>query len=553
VHLRATLNRAAGVNSHKWQDQPVQKVFICTLMYKYIHEKVQSCPGDAAGLDLAVSRTAPRTPTGYTFGHGRGGLVPVTLNVPIPAADPYTLFSALGIDEGFLLESMEGMPRRAVRSIIGLEPALVLSMDGELSCTGRPGLADFLGEVTGSPVAQLREIAGRLSCRGVPGHTFLGGLVGYCTYDMVTGLTNGMVQAGRKKGPLARFMLSTRGVVYNHVSGACLLYDDLVLLPGDDPDEERAKARERLGSLSARIQEIAPGPEDHGPAPGPAGENEEYSPASTSVSRDEFMEAVRRAKDHIRAGDIFQVVLSREVTCPCTGDPLAIYRAIRRINPSPYLYYLGFDDEAIIGSSPEMLVRVEERKVQTVPIAGTRPRGKDPVEDARLAQDLLGDEKEKAEHLMLVDLARNDIGRVSAFGSVEVPEFMEVEQFSHVQHLVSRVSGVMAGDRDRFDALAACFPAGTVSGAPKIRAMQIIAELEPRPRGLYAGAVGYVGFNECLEFAIAIRTLRVSGGLAEFSTGAGIVADSVPEREWEETGHKARAMVQAVAQGGRNP
>ena len=259
---------------------------------------------------------------------------------------------------------------------------------------------------------------------------------------------------------------------------------------------------------------------------------------------------VREAKVHIMAGDIFQVVLSRKITVPFRGDPRGIYRRIRSINPSPYLYYLNFGDEAIVGSSPEMLVKVQRGVVQTVRIAGTRPRGKDPEEDSCLADELLSDEKERAAHLMLVDLARNDIGRVSKFGSVTVPEFMEIEKFSHVQHIVSRVSGVLAKGKDRFDALASCFPAGTVSGAPKIRAMQIIADLESSPRGLYAGAVGYSGFDDLLEFAIAIRTVRIKDGLAEFSTGAGIVADSVPEREFEETVQKARAMVSAIGDRG---
>jgi anthranilate synthase component 1 len=264
------------------------------------------------------------------------------------------------------------------------------------------------------------------------------------------------------------------------------------------------------------------------------------------VSREAYQEAVRKALEYIHAGDIFQVVLSRKITCHVREDPLDIYGAIRTINPSPYLYYLQFGDEAIIGSSPEMLVKVEGKSVQTVPIAGTRPRGNSVAEDTKLAAELLADPKERAEHLMLVDLARNDIGKISDFGSVNVPEYMEVEKFSHVQHIVSRVCGTLREDRDRFDAFASCFPAGTVSGAPKIRAMQIIAELETQPRGLYAGAVGYAGFSNDLEFAIAIRTLRFRRGFVEFSTGAGIVADSIPEREFEETEYKAGAMMKAI-------
>jgi anthranilate synthase component 1 len=376
---------------------------------------------------------------------------------------------------------------------------------------------------------------------GTCGGDFTGGFVGYCSYDMVTGLTRGHVQAGRDEIPLARFMFSTRGIVYNHVQGSCLLFDDLILSHEMDADDERQRADERLQDLETRIRGIQPansmikGDLGMDTLPDPGGED-----------RAGYERAVIRAKEHIMAGDIFQVVLSRKISFPFTGDPLSIYQRIRAINPSPYLYYLNFGDEAIVGSSPEMLVKVQSGVVQTVPIAGTRPRGKDHEEDIRLAHELIRDEKERAEHLMLVDLARNDIGRVAEFGSVSVPEFMDIEKFSHVQHIVSRVCGNIAEGKDQFDALASCFPAGTVSGAPKIRAMQIIADLESGPRGLYAGAVGYSGFGDLLEFAIAIRTIRLKSGLAEFSTGAGIVADSIPEKEFDETGHKAQAMISAV-------
>lgn len=447
---------------------------------------------------------------------------------------------------GYILESMEGLPRRAVRSIVGLEPALVLSLGEHPVCEGDPRLVPFFTDVKGQdPVSRLRDLSARATLQDPARSGFLGGFVGYCAYDMVSDLTSGKVQAGRGDGHLARFMLSTRGIVYDHCRGTCTLFDDLLLRPEDDREEAVARARERMGILKERMESAFPAtsPRDR--------EESGRSPHfMSSLDREEFMDRVQRAQEYILAGDIFQVVLSRRISCPFAGDPLAAYGAVREINPSPYLYYLDFGDEVIIGSSPEMLVRSEGTAVQTVPIAGTRPRGKDAEEDDRFARELLADEKERAEHLMLVDLARNDIGRVSAFGSVSLPEFFEIEKFSHVQHIVSRVSGIRADGYDRFDALTACFPAGTVSGAPKIRAMQIIAELEPIPRGLYAGAVGYAGFNDLLEFAIAIRTLRISRGRAEFSTGAGIVADSVPGREFEETEQKARAMVDAISRAG---
>ena len=509
-------------------------------MYYYAHDIHAR---DASGLGNAVHGTAQpsdgeteRISPLYT-------IIPVTETIPLPAADPYTLFCALEIREGYILESMEGVPRRAVRSIIGLAPELVISLGTETRCQGAHPASEICRLPEGSdPVSQLRELTGRFRVAGPHPDGFTGGFVGYCTYDMVTALTGGRVQAGRDALPLARFMLSTRGIVYDHVQGSCLLFENVILPRDSDPSAEYERATERLQRLNAAIRDVQPGTRRavHDPP----------VTCPSSSDRSAFESAVVTAKEHIRAGDIFQVVLARKITCPFHGDPREIYGRIRDINPSPYLYYLRFDDEAIIGSSPEMLVKAEGREFQTVPIAGTRPRGKDPEEDARFAADLLADTKERAEHLMLVDLARNDIGKVAAFGSVTVPEFMEIEKFSHVQHIVSKVNGVLAEGRDRFDALAACFPAGTVSGAPKIRAMQIIADLEPVPRGLYAGAVGYATFDDLLEFAIAIRTVRVKDGQAEYSTGAGIVADSVPEREFEETEHKARAMITAILQAG---
>lgn len=474
--------------------------------------------------------------------HGTVQVIPVTRTIPLPTADPYTLFCALDIDKGYILESMEGVPRRAVRSIVGMEPDFVISLGENPEFSGKsPGIHLFSHLPGANPVNQLRSLSSRIRYKGTGKGDFTGGFVGYCSYDMVTGLTRGHVQAGRDEIPLARFMFSTRGIVYNHVQGSCLLFDDLILPLESDADDERRRAEERLKDLETRIRSVQPANNM-----GEVDFREDSLPDPGVKDRTGYENAVIKAKEHIMAGDIFQVVLSRKIAFPFTGDPLSIYRRIRAINPSPYLYYMNFGDEAIVGSSPEMLVKVQDGIVQTVPIAGTRPRGKNHEEDNRLAQELLMDEKERAEHLMLVDLARNDIGRVAEFGSVSVPEFMDIEKFSHVQHIVSRVSGIIAEGKDRFDALASCFPAGTVSGAPKIRAMQIIADLESGPRGLYAGAVGYSGFDDLLEFAIAIRTIRVKCGVAEFSTGAGIVADSVPEKEFEETGHKAQAMIRAI-------
>jgi anthranilate synthase component 1 len=274
------------------------------------------------------------------------------------------------------------------------------------------------------------------------------------------------------------------------------------------------------------------------------------SDLTSNFKREEFEEAVKRAKDYIVAGDVIQVVLSQRFSGEISGDDFALYRKLRSVNPSPYMFYLNFGEIRLIGASPEVLVRLTDGKIELRPLAGTRPRGEDPEADRALEEDLLADPKERAEHIMLVDLGRNDVGKVSAPGSVFVPQLMEVERFSHVMHIVSRVEGFLKPDMDSFDLFMSSFPAGTVSGAPKIRAMEIISELEPSARGPYAGAVGYFAFNGNMDFCITIRTIAVIKNKISVQVGAGIVADSSPEGEYEETLRKAAAMFKAI-EGGR--
>jgi anthranilate synthase component 1 len=457
-------------------------------------------------------------------------LIPVTMTFPLPDASPATLYRNLRTRKGFLLESMEGVPRRAVRSIIGT------GIEELFTIPGGPG--EHV-----RPIEHLRQFMEQYTLAGAPGG-FSGGLVGYCSYDMVTHLNEGYLDAGKDRDcPAGRFMVTSSGVVLNHQEGICTVFVSSKVGPGDDVRAAYEKAAEEVRALGNRVLEIQG---DECQKNGRKYQNSEV-PVSSPMSREEFTAAVEKTLEHIRAGDIFQAVISRKFESPYPGDPFRIYQEIRELNPSPYLYFMEFGDETIIGSSPEMLVKVDGDDIFTVPIAGTRPRGRDESEDARLAEEMLHDEKEKAEHLMLVDLARNDIGRVAAFGSVKVTSFMEVEKFSHVQHITSIVKGTLRDGSDRFDALGSCFPAGTVSGAPKLRAMQIIAGLEAHPRGIYAGAVGYIGFDDRLEFAIAIRTAIVRNGIASFQTGAGIVADSDPGREYEETRQKAGAMLTAIS------
>ncbi len=319
-----------------------------------------------------------------------------------------------------------------------------------------------------------------------------------------------------------------------------------VMPPGVDRDEGYRRAAARVEELAAALRRAAPPPPFEAMG-SPADADALLESAERAPDDATFLDAVARAREYILAGDAIQVVLSRRLTLPVSGDPFRLYRALRVLNPSPYMFFLEFPEAALIGASPEMLLRASGDAAQVCPIAGTRPRGKNPDEDAALEDELRADPKEKAEHVMLVDLGRNDLGRVCTPGSVDVPTLMSVERYSSVMHLVSTVTGRLRDDVDTLDALAACFPAGTVSGAPKIRAMEIIDELEAVRRGAYAGAVGYIGFGaRSLDTCIAIRTIVVRGGVAHVQAGAGIVADSVPERELAETNAKARGMMAAL-------
>jgi anthranilate synthase component 1 len=313
------------------------------------------------------------------------------------------------------------------------------------------------------------------------------------------------------------------GIVYDHEEGSSFYYHR---------DEDRLDEIKRLLRESYEFAPLS------------------NSEPTTNVTKDYFEDIVIKTKEYITSGDIFQAVLSKRYDFNVKGDLINFYDALREINPSPYMYFLKMGTRSVIGSSPEMLVRVEGRKIETFPIAGTRPLGETPSETKRLTQDLLSDPKERAEHVMLVDLARNDVGRVTKFGSVHVPEFMEVHYYSHVQHIVSRVLGELEENKDCYDALRAVFPAGTVSGAPKVRAMEIIEELEKTRRGPYAGAVGYFSYNGNADSAITIRTLVANRDKASIQVGGGIVADSIPENEWFETEHKARALIRALETSG---
>jgi len=395
-------------------------------------------------------------------------------------------------------------------------------------------------------VPALRRLMAEFRSPFVPGlPRFTGGAVGFIGYDAAPEFEPALRKTWDERGLSGRdededeagFMLCDTVLAFDHVKHRILIIANA-----------RITADEDLAALyqfaCAKIQflerELERGLSQAAPAKRAA------PSVRSNITRETFENGVRAIKERIAAGDIYQAVLSHRFELDVEAQPLTVYRALRHVNPSPYMYFIRMGRFAIVGSSPEMLVRVEGQRVETHPIAGTRPRGRNDEEDLRLADELKRNEKERAEHVMLVDLGRNDLGRVCEFGSVRVPQYMGLERYSHVMHLVSTVEGRLSDSYDHLDALVSCFPAGTVSGAPKIRAMQILSELEPTRRELYAGAVGYIDFAGNLDFCIAIRTITLHDGVARVQAGAGIVADSNPAAEYEETRDKARALLQAI-------
>jgi anthranilate synthase component 1 len=466
---------------------------------------------------------------------GQANLAPIYREVTGDLETPVSAYLKVAQgDHSFLLESVEGGERLARYSFIGTEPYRVLR------------LGPYLDPREGSdPLRAIEEELGRFRlapAEGLP--RFTGGAVGYLSYEAIRHFEP-RVPMGENEAlnlPEAIFMFVDTMLVFDHLKHTIKVVSHARL--DGDIDAAYRQAVWRIDELVERLARPLPSvayPVEAAPEPGD-------QTVRSNMELEEYLLKVERCRQYIIAGDVIQVVLSQRFSRPTSAHPLSIYRALRAINPSPYMYYLQTADCHIVGASPEMLVRVEDGVVSTHPIAGTRPRGRDPQEDAALEEDLRSDEKERAEHIMLLDLGRNDIGRVSQQGTVQVSQLMEVERYSHVMHLISHVSGRLRQGMSHYDALRACFPAGTVSGAPKIRAMEIIAELERDRRGPYAGAVGYFSFSGNLDTAITIRTLAVKEGMAHFQAGGGIVYDSVPEREHQECVNKAKAVLAAISQ-----
>ncbi|WP_199614949.1 anthranilate synthase component I [Paenibacillus alkalitolerans] len=477
-------------------------------------------------------------------------LIPVWRTVLADTETPIRVFQQFsGEPHSFLLESVEGGAKWARYSFIGTDPFLVVRGKAGSIEVERKGEVETVSE---EPIRYMRELLASYRSPQLDGYPrFMGGAVGFFGYDLL--------RYYEKKLPAHRvddlrmddvqFMFCDQIIVFDHLKQQMMIVANAHIPEGAGEDRVKlayAEAAERIEAMLRRLNAGTPGyllgQARTASAPAPVDPAEIRS----NVTKAEFLGNVERAKEYIRAGDIFQVVLSQRFEMDTDVSPLQVYRVLRTMNPSPYMYYLKMGEDTIVGTSPELLVRVEGGKVQTRPIAGTRPRGATPEEDVRLEKELLADGKELAEHLMLVDLGRNDIGRVSVPGTVSVDTYMDIERYSHVMHIVSNVSGTLREDRDFYDAFLSCMPAGTVSGAPKLRAMEIIAELEREARGVYAGAIGYLGFSGNLDTCITIRTIIFKGGKAYVQAGAGIVWDSVPEREYDETVNKAKAMLSAI-------
>jgi anthranilate synthase component I len=470
----------------------------------------------------------------------QGNLVPVYREIMADMDTPVSAFRK--IDDGrysFLLESIEGGEKWARYSFLGASPSVVIRSRGDLvevlTAGGEPAqhrVAD--------PMAFIREYLGRfvpVEIDGIP--RFFGGAVGYLGYDMVRHFehlpTNKPAVIGAWD---SCFLITDTILIFDNVRQKIQVVSNAHLDEGKSPEDAYAEATAKIDALISRLHTPLP-PEHRSPA-------ESKVSFASNMTRGEFEAAVEKAKEYVRAGDIIQVVLSQRFSGELTVDPFHIYRVLRTLNPSPYMFFLRMDDTLVVGASPEVMVRKEGSRVELRPIAGTRPRGTTSDEDERLARELLADPKERAEHVMLVDLGRNDLGRVCDTGSVRVSELMVVERYSHVMHIVSNVQGELQEGKDAFDLVAATFPAGTLSGAAKVRAMEIIDELEPLRREVYGGAVGYFSFSGNMDLAIAIRTLVVKDGRIHLQAGAGIVADSDPAAEWQETVNKAMAVVKAI-------
>ncbi len=472
----------------------------------------------------------------------QGNLIPVYQELLMDLETPLSFFKRLERDRySFLLESVEGSERWARYSFLGTQPRRIFKARGNQIEIIENGKSKKL--VSQAPLRVLEDLMRGYRPVPVPGvPPFFGGALGYVAYDTVEQFHK---IKNDKKDPLGMpeifFLFVQTLVAFDNLKHTIKVIDNVFIEPKIDLRRAYDASVKRIGKVISSLQKKPRGIE-----PRELSQGKGRRKFRSNLSQSDFKKAVSRAKEYIKAGDIIQAVLCQRLETETDSDPFEIYRALRYVNPSPYMFYLELEELRVIGSSPETMVRLTGDTIELRPIAGTRRRGATPEEERELEADLLADPKERAEHIMLVDLGRNDVGRVAAIGSVEVNELMSIERYSHVIHIVSNVRGKLAAGQSPFDLFISAFPAGTVSGAPKVRAMQIISELEPQKRALYAGAIGYFGYNGNLDTCIVIRTIVMKGKKVFINAGAGIVADSDPALEYQETLSKARAMLRAV-------
>jgi len=469
----------------------------------------------------------------------QGNLIPVYREILGDLETPVSAYKKLrGQGCSFLLESVEGGEKWGRFSFLGLNPSLMFQVIDGRTVIHRQGREEAL-DPAADPFEHLRRLLAGFQPVATPGlPRFWGGLVGYLGYDMVRYIERLPSLNPPIPIPETRLMLADNLLIFDNLRQTIKLLTLVHLDPAAPLKEQYDRALAAIEALSERLRRPVP-PSETPPPSAP-------SLLSSNLTRERFEDMVRQGKEYISAGDVIQVVLSQCFVTALRHDPFDLYRALRLINPSPYMFYLDQGEVKVVGASPEILVRLEEGRISYRPIAGTRPRGATDAQDQALETELLADPKERAEHLMLVDLGRNDVGRVAKIGSVRVPELFTIERYSHVMHIVSQVEGELAPNYDGLDLLKSTFPAGTVTGAPKVRAMEIIEELEPTRRGPYAGAVGYLGFSGNLDFCITIRSFTIHQGRVYLQVGAGIVADSDPATEFQETVSKGLALMRAL-------
>lgn len=469
----------------------------------------------------------------------KGSVVPVYREHLADMDTPVSAFARfVNDDHAFLLESVEGGERWGRYSFIGIHPRAIFSVEDGVPRLSRADGVSQLDGTDGGFMA-LRQVLAQQRFVPVPGlPRFVAGAVGYLAYETAGEFERLPPPKGDLSAPTTCMMLTDEMCVFDNVRHTVKVVACARPKEFDSLEEAYEDACRRIEHVERRVQQ------PNGVA------KPKKAPRAVSIesnmTREQYCEIIRTAKEHIVNGDVIQVVLSQRFSTQLPAAPLTVYRALRLINPSPYTFFLKFGSRMLVGSSPEVMVRLTGDRAELRPIAGTRPRGKTEQEDRELADSLLGDEKERAEHVMLVDLGRNDLGRVAVAGSVQIRDFMTIERYSHVMHIVTNVEATLRDDCDAFDLVRATFPAGTLSGAPKVRAMEIINDLEPQPRGAYGGAVGYIGYDGNMDLAITIRTVEIDGDRAAVQAGAGIVYDSDPDREYDETVHKAKGMVRAL-------